>query len=571
MDLKLAGLASNFDWKSLVDQLMALESAPITRLNKEKLNNVSKNTALTDLETKLTALKTSSTALGSVGLFSGRLVSSGTSGSTWNSIAATSTAPGSYQIAVSQLATAARREGAADLGQPLHTSDDVSGLTLASLPIATAVTAGTFSVNGQKVTVALTDSLDDVFDAISTATGGAVTASYDHTTDKITLNGGGSEVFLGAANDTSNFLSAMRLTNRGDSSPVVSSNSLGTLNKSLALTSARLNTTITNMDGSGDSSFTINGESIAYNVNDDTLTEVLKRITDSDAGVTATYDSATDRVTLTNKTTGDTNITVSETAGGLLAALGLTTGSTLTRGQNAEFTVNGGSTLTSTSNTLGAVSHGIDGLSVTVDTESTQTITVSSDTKSMRAAIDDFITKFNDVQTFLEDKTKVTSKDGKVTTALLSDNREIQSWARSLRQKAFNSVSGLSGTINRLEHLGIDFTAGTNLLSVKDSTKLDTALRDNPADVEEFFQTASTGLSDNLETYVGNVIDLNDDQQERLVSTNTSLDKQMEDIQRRLDQRRAIMESAFIAMESAQAKIQNQGAQLTKAFSTSSS
>lgn len=570
MDLKLAGLASNFDWKSLVDQLMDLERAPITRLNKEKLNNVSKNTALTDLETKLTALKTSSTALGAAGLFSGRKVSSGTTGSTWNSIAATSTATGSYTIAVSQLATAARREGVADVGRPLHTADDVSSLTLATLPTATAVTAGTFSVNGKKVTVALTDSLADVFSAISTATSGAVTASYDHTTDKITLNGGGSEVFLGAANDTSNFLATMRLANRGDNSPVVSSSGLGTLNKSVALTSARLTTAISNANGSGDSSFIINGETIAYNVNDDTLTEVFDRINRSGAGVTAAYDSATDRVTLTNKSTGDTNITLSETGTGLLASLGLMTGSTLARGQNARYSVNGGATLTSTSNSLGAESHGIEGLSVSVDSTTSQTITVSSDTASMRSAVDNFIAKFNDVQTFLEEKTKVTSKDGKVTTSLLSDNREIQTWARSLRQKVFGAVSGLTGTVNRLENLGIDFTPGTNLLEVKNSTKLDTALRDVPQDVEAFFQTASTGLADNLKSYTGSIIELNDNQQERLVSTNTSLDKQMEDMQRRLDQRRSLLEASFIAMESAQAKIQNQGSQLTRAFSTNS-
>lgn len=571
MDLKLAGLASNFDWKSLVDQLMQLESAPVTRLNKEKISNVSKNTALTDLETKLTALKTSSTALGAAGLFSGRTVSSATSGSTWSPIASSGAATGSYQIAVSQLATAARRVGASDLGKPIHTADDVSGLTLASLPTATAITAGTFSVNGQKVTIALTDSLADVFSAISTATSGAVTASYDHTTDKITLNGGGSEVMLGASNDTSNFLAAMRLANTGNSSPVVSSSALGTLNKSVALTSARLNASITAVDGSGNGSFSINGVSIDYNVNDDTLTEVMDRINKSDAGVTASYDSANDRVTLTNENTGDTAITVAETGDGLMKALGLTTGSSLTRGKNAQYSVNGGATLTSTSNTLAASSHGIEGLSISVDSESTQTIAVSSDTASMRSAVEDFISKFNDVQTFLEEKTKVTSKDGKVSTSLLSDNREIQNWARSLRSMAFTSISGLSGTVNRLEHMGIDFTSGSNLLSVKDSSKLDTALRDHPDDVTEFFQTASTGFAHKLETYAGSIIDLNNTQQERLVSTNNSLDRQMEDIQRRLDQRRSQMEAAFIAMESAQAKIQNQSAQLSKAFSSSSS
>ena len=43
-------------------------------------------------------------------------------------------------------------------------------------------------MNGKTVTVASTDSLQGVFTKIATATGNAVTASYDSGTDKITLS-----------------------------------------------------------------------------------------------------------------------------------------------------------------------------------------------------------------------------------------------------------------------------------------------------------------------------------------------------------------------------------------------
>lgn len=547
---------------------MTAEHMPADKLAAEKTTNSSKVTALDNLQTKLTALQTSATALGAEGLFSSRKAATATINSTWKPAASAGTATGSYTIDVTKLATASRRTGSSDIGSALNTTDDVSGLTLANLPIASAVTAGTFSVNGQKVTVALTDSLDQVFAAISTATSGAVTASYDHTTDKITLSG--ASVVLGAANDTSNFLSAMRLANTNGST-ATSTSQLGTANKLAVLTSSRLNSAITAVDGSGNGTFSINGVNIAYNVNTDSLNAVLVRINQSGAGVTAAYDSTNDRVTLSNNVTGDLGIGVSEVAGGLMDALGLSSNLTLTQGSNAEYTINGGATLISKSNTLSATSHGIEGLSVTVDSLAEQTISISGDTAGMRTAIDDFITKFNDIQTYIDTATKITSKNGKVTAAILSGNQEIQSWASSLRSKVFSSVPGLSGTIARLENLGIDFTSGTSNLAVKDSSKLDTALREKAGDVAEFFQTASTGLAKSMGTYLTTLGTQNSEQQKRLTKSNVDLDTQIANIERRLALQRSVLEASFIAMESAQATLKSQGDALTKAFSSNSS
>src|SRR5690606_35672021 len=100
---------------------------------------------------------------------------------------------------------------------------------------------------------------------------------------------------------------------------------------------------VTAVDADGKGSFTINGVSIDFDVDADSLSTVLARINASSAGVTASFDSASDRVVLTNKSTGDLGISLSEAAGGLLGALGLTNGTTFTAGENAAFTVNGGS------------------------------------------------------------------------------------------------------------------------------------------------------------------------------------------------------------------------------------
>ncbi len=569
MDYSLSGLASGFDWKTFVSQIMTVQNAPISKLSGEKTANINKNAALVDLATKLTDLQASVTALGAANLFATRKAVSTTTGSTWQPVAEAGTPTGSYALVVSKLAATARREGAADIGQPLNTVDNGVALTLATLPTAAAITAGTFTINGQKVTIALTDTLDQVFTAISAATSNAVTASYNHTTDKVTLNGGSAEVVMGAANDTSDFLAAMKLVNNGLPS-VASSGKLGVLAKSTTLAAARLNADLTALVAAGDSAFSLNGVTIAYNVNTDSLSSLLERINSSSAGVTASYDGVNDRVTLTNKVTGDLGITVTEAPGGLMAGLGLTSSSAFVRGANAEFTLNGGGVLTSASNSLNAATHGIAGLEVTVDSLATQTISVSGDSTGMRTVIEKFITKFNEVQSYIDDNSRITSANGKVTAAVLSSSREIQSWSDSLRSIAFGTIAGLSGTIARLENLGIDFKSGTSQLEIKSGTTLDTALRDKASDVAQFFQTASTGLTGQLTAFLARVSTANTAQQTNISTANTGIDAQIAAIQRRLDQQKELLTASFIAMETAQSRIQSQANALNKAFPSTS-
>ncbi len=190
----------------------------------------------------------------------------------------------------------------------------------------------------------------------------------------------------------------------------------------------------------------------------------------------------------------------------------------------------------------------------------------------MQEKIDGFISAFNGVQTFLESSTRITTDSkGKITAGTLSSNREIQAWGSKLRSLAFAAVPGLDGSVARLESLGIDFKRGTSELEVKDSTKLTAALSDKSDDVAAFFTTASTGLAEVIAEYSENVGALNSKQQKRLNESNTAIEEQIAAIERRLVQQREVMESAFIAMETAQSRLQSQSSALTNAFSTPSS
>ena len=572
---QLSGLISGFDWKSFVDSTIDYMSVPITRMESEQSANRLKSSALGTLDGKMTVLRSAVAALGDASAFLARTTKLAASTAGWSASADTGAALGGYKIAVTQLATAARLNGTADIAGGLSATDDVSGVTLATAQLGTAITAGEFTINGQRITVDLADSLEDVFAAISTATGGEVTASYAAATDRVTLTSSGGPITLGAANDTSNFLSALRLANNGTAT-VSSSSALGALQLTAPIDSAGLRDAITAVDGSGAGSFQINGVNIDYNVTTDSLKTVLARINASTAGVTASYDAAADRVLLTNKTTGDTGVFVSESAGGLLGALGLA-GGTLERGKNALYSVNDGPELASAGNTLSADTHGIEGLRVTVGATGTDTVTVAGDTAAMKTKINTFISTFNDVQRFIEDQTKITSANGKVTTSNLSAEREVGAWGQTLRRNAFAEISGLSGTLSRLDSLGIDFTSGTSELAIKSSSTLDAALDDKADQVAEFFGAATTGFAARMKTSLelisgGEFADgYIDDRVTKLAAANTDLDKQIENFERQLEQQRELLTSSFIAMETAQQTYNSMQSQLTKAFFSDSS
>lgn len=575
--ISLSGLIDgSFDWKSVVDQLMKIEATPIARLQTEESKNVDKIASLTGLRTGLEGLQTAVNALRADGLFNGRLAASTSSGSGWSAAAANDTVAGSYTIAVSQLAMAARRVGASSIATSLNAAatdlgtnpNGIAGLTLATLPTATPITAGDsfFTINGHQITINSADSLQSVFDEISSATDGEVTASYDAATDKVTLTSS-SEIVLGAGNDTSNFLQVLRLANNSTGS-ISSSSSVGAVALYSPLSSGRLAGSLAGVDTEGNGSFLVNGVSIGFNVNTDSLGTVLSRISDSSAGVNATYDRAADRVILTNKATGDTGMSVSDVTGGLASALGLTAGYTTVRGTNAQFRVNNGEVLSSTSNSLTADALGVEGLSIVINSETTQTVEVKGNTAAMKSAIDDFITKFNDVQKYIDEETAITkTADGSVSAAILAGNREVEGWGSQLRTLAFAKISGLSGTLSRLEDLGIDFESGESTLSIKDSAKLDAALSGRSEEVAEFFSTANTGFVALLDTFLDRTLNEQtgalSTQVDSLNGQNSDLEEQMEIMNRRLEQQRQLLTDAFLAMQEAQSKAQQQQQTLT--------
>ena len=215
------------------------------------------------------------------------------------------------------------------------------------------VTAGSFTVNGTAIAVNADDSIDSVLSRINSS-GAGVTASFAG--DKVTLTSNAaseSNVVLGG--DTSGFLQAVKLTGA-----TTVTGSVRDDQQALAGVAA--------FAGVSSGSFQVNGVGIAVNTATDSLAAVLARVNASGAGVIASYDAATDRVTFTPQTAGATLDLAGDTTG-LLAALNVAAGREGTRiDPTAAFNGTGsGSPLFDAGVTVGAGSFQLNGVDITVN------------------------------------------------------------------------------------------------------------------------------------------------------------------------------------------------------------
>ena len=570
VDLSIAGLASGFDWKTVVAQLAQAERAPeaVWLANQRKIN--SKSSAFNIVKSYLSQLQTAAQALKDTSIYNARSATSSTAtvatATVATASAGTATANGTYAFNISQLATAASLRGAGNVSSAIIPSGVASSVTVGAANFATAVTGGTFSVNGAQVTLATTDTMQNVCDKIATATSNAVTASYDNATDKITLSSA-SAIVLGSGADTSNFLSVAKLYNGTNTGTIVSTDTLGRIDTSEKLNAADFATAIT---GGTSGAFTINGVAISFDATADSTANVLDRINNSAAGVTASYDPTNNRFTLANKAGGDTNITLADVTGNFLAASGRAAGA-LTRGTDLNYTVNGGSTLVSQTNTIDGASSGIAGLSVTALTTGTTNIAGSTDTTAITSALQNFVSAYNNVQSYVtSNAASSTDSTGKVTAGTLTGDVDAANVATRLRSNTFSpvSITGLSATFSQLAGLGIKSNGNNNTVTL-DSATLSSALTSHLGEVKNLLADSTSGLAVKLDAFLKTMVG----DAGTVTNHQTALTKQSKAIDEQITKQEKIIAAdvaswtkAFQAMEQAQAKNNQDLSFLTKNF-----
>ena len=564
----LSGLASGMDWTAIINEMVATEKAPETQMEAQQTTLKNQGASYTTIGTDLTALQKDVTALMDPSFFESRTASAADP-SVASATAAAGTPLGTYTFDISKLASAAAWQGATAKANPLSATDSLDGVTVGDAGFATPATAGTFTVNGAQITIAGTDTLQSVLDQITAATQGAVTASYNASTDEITL-ASSSAIVLGNANDTSNFLQAAQLYNNGGDS-ITSAAPLGGINLDAVLSSSNLAAPIN--DGGGNGQFLINGVAIDFNASTDTINSVLQKINDSAAGVTATFDASNNQIQLTNTTTGNVGITLQDVSGNFLAATGLSAGQ-LESGTNLQYRVNGGGTLTSLSNTIDSSSSGIAGLSVTALAKGTTAISVRSDTATIATAINSFVTDYNAVQNYIGSQTAITtSATGTVTPGTLTGDMNVEGIATQLRQLTDAAPPGMAQAVQDLNSIGVASNGKDNTLAV-DSAALNSALGSNLAAVQQLFTDPTNGLAATLNTYLTATTNSNGilaTQEAAFKTQSTQIGASITNLQNQITQNETKLQNEFVAMEEAINTINTQKEYLTDFFNNPTS
>ena len=232
-DLQLTGLASGFDWKPVVEQLVELEAIPKKRLQSEKIANNSKVSDLGLLKSQLDALNGAASTLNNDDLYEGRKVGmDSTSAAILSAKADAGALTGDYVVSVYSIGTqtemSSKNRVPGGLGAGLNLAKKLN-----ELPLQTDIRTGTFSIAGKTLSIDNLDvTLQSIIDEINEAAAGVsginpeadttgITFEYDATNDRMIVDGGelstsslNSVPVLGSPTDTSNFLQVLRLLNR---------------------------------------------------------------------------------------------------------------------------------------------------------------------------------------------------------------------------------------------------------------------------------------------------------------------------------------------------------------------
>lgn len=281
----------------------------------------------------------------------------------------------------------------------------------------------------------------------------------------------------------------------------------GSLSLTTSLNSSGLATAVTgNINGTA-GSFTINGATIGYEVNE-SMSAILSRINNSEAGVTALYDKFQDRMVLTSKSGGSDPITVADTAGSnFLAATGvIAAGATNTAGTQARMKIDGlnnGDFIYSNDDIFTEAETGLTGLTISIKKNGDSAdVGVATDTAGVKSALEAFNTAYNDVLKFIRDRSKVSGTGANKQQGVFYGDQSVQQLQRQLRNMAGDTVEGQPAGLNYLGSLGVGTISQDPSLSFVDPTKLDKALGSDLNAVKRLMSDSSAGLMTNFASFV---------------------------------------------------------------------
>jgi flagellar hook-associated protein 2 len=530
-----SGLVSGLDTASIISKLMTLAREPETQLQNKEDNDTAKTAVISTLMSKLSTLNTVVKQFGdsSLPFFSQSAATTTNSSVVSGVVTGSQPTQGNYSMVVSQVATAAivnsgklytgsnvTAQGAsfassAGINATAATVDPNAALSTQSANLGTAADAsGSITINGTAIAWDNTMSLNTILGNINNA-GVGVTASYDATNQKISLtsNSTGSSVSEVVAQTSGNLLGVFNLT---------AGTATGT-DAAYTATNVALNSSSVNLDRAVTSgTFTLNGVVFNVDASTDTLGTVLSRINNSSAGVTATFDYSTEKITVLQKSMGsDQKITLGAAgdSSNILYALKLSAtnppvggAADIISGSDTKISINGG-----TEQSFGstAITSLIPGVTVNVQGTGSAQLSVSGDIDTMVTSIKSFVTDYNDVMDYINTKITEDAVDSPTTAAeriqgsFKSDANFLEAKDR-LTSIISSMVPGLSTSMNQMAQIGITTSSddfGTTGKLVLTESTLRSALTNNSAGVQAMFNTASTGVIAQMGTALNSLTD----------------------------------------------------------------
>jgi flagellar hook-associated protein 2 len=278
-----------------------------------------------------------------------------------------------------------------------------------------------------------------------------------------------------------------------------------------------------------------------------TLNDIRSAINSANIGVSATIindGSGTPyRLALTSSKSGTANAITSISSGdsalnALVGYGGGSSGLTEVAATNAQFTVNG-IPITSATNT---VTDAIQGVTLNLkNTATSATLTVERDTSGMKDAVSSFVEGYNALVSQLKSRSAYSSSSSSTSKQILAGDGTLRLMLEQLR--GILSTPATGGTRSYLAEVGVSVQADSSLKL--DSSKLESAMTSNFADVQNLFNSAS-GFITRLSTWGASAVDTGGLIDTRVHTLNDSIDNYNDQIDK-LELRMKVIQAQYTA------------------------
>jgi flagellar hook-associated protein 2 len=212
-----------------------------------------------------------------------------------------------------------------------------------------------------------------------------------------------------------------------------------------------------------------------------------------------------------------------------------------------------GVTATSASNTFRDVVQGVEFTVAREDPASVVTLTITATAESVKSLVENMVGAFNELAAFID--AQVAATNGGDDAALGRDPL-----ARGLRRMVAAALGGQygEGAVTSLAQVGVGFTRNGQLAF--DAARFDAAMAEDPAAVERLFRgrDGGVGVFSQLDHLIEQYTDsggLVAGAQRRLDVQVAGLGQRMQDLERRLVDRREALQREFTAADRAIAQI----------------